>query len=244
MINRSGREGGLSAIAVIGVMLLLSILGMSVVSMVTGSHETRVEQITYQQAVFANQAGLEYAMRKTYEGRNPLTARQTFGRGNFRVDRQGNRLVVTASVGGSRVIHSAQEPTQADCLSIDTSQSHTHRRGTEIRRIYLTKRCLPRVVLDKMIFSWEADRGESYDRVRLDDVINSRIYDAPPRVRSGALAELIDAALTDNNDRYRLSEIRFPVDMRNRSFRIQFFLGDGSQKETSFTLGPCPHSSC
>lgn len=237
------RQAGFTSLAAVGMVLVLAVMGAGVVALVSTSQRAELQQVDYEQATFVAQAGLEYAMKRLYEGRSPVTGNVSFGPGAFRISQQGNLLTVQGRVRESGVARSVTQPTQADCLKVDTSESHTHHRGSELRRIYLTKDCLESIVLDKMILRWEPDLGESYDQVRVDSLPNTQLYDAPPRVRSGDLAELLDSPMR-RNQRYRMREVRFPSDMRGKSYHLTFFLGDGSRKEVPFTLGPCPHSSC
>lgn len=239
------KENGFSALAAVAIMFLLGIFGIALSSLVTTSHTTRIGQVSYDQANFTNYAGLEYGMKRYYEGKNPAAGRVSFGSGSFRITQSGPVMQVTGLAGESQVDHQVSLPTQANCLEVDTSEAHTHHRGMELARIWLIKKCGTVVELDRMILSWSPDQGECYDKARLDSVRQNRIFDAPPCATSGMLVDLINPQMT-RNQKHKFKDIEFPRDMRSpeRSFRLQFFLKDGSQTDTRFTLGPCPHSSC
>ncbi len=234
---------GIAVFAVIGVITAVAVLGLVLVPLLTSPGEGEPDQIDYEKAAFLNQAGLEYAMRRLYRGESPVTGEIRLGEGTFRVARRGEALTVMSQVRQAAVTHRVSQPAQADCLAIDTSESHTHDRGREVRRIYLDKTCLESIVLDRMILVWEPDLGEAYDQVRAAGLPNNDLYEAPPRVRSGQLIDLKDAPLV-HNQRYKLEGIRFPSDMRQKSFHLKFFLADGSSRDVRFTLARCPHSSC
>ncbi|MBI2067759.1 MAG: hypothetical protein HYT77_07085 [Deltaproteobacteria bacterium] len=237
-------ERGFSILAFVGLMTVLGIFGLAITSLVTTSYSLRIDHIDQDRANFVNQAGIEYAMKKIYEGRSPVTGSVRFGPGAFQVAQSGRSLRVSASVGEALVQHVVDLPRQAGCLDIDTSQSHTHYSGRELARIWLVKKCGQEVVLDKMKLSWSPDQGENFTKVRLSSVSQSRLYDAPPNVRSDTKIDLINATMI-RNQQYKLKDIWFGVDMRNnRSFRLTLYFGDGSEKEVNFTLSRCPHSSC
>ncbi|MBI2083290.1 MAG: hypothetical protein HYT76_06935 [Deltaproteobacteria bacterium] len=250
LLIKSEERGG-SLLAIVFLLSLLSIMGWTLVSLVSTNQTVRTDLISQDQATFTNLAGIEYALQRFYEGRSPEVAETILGRGSFHVERDGSSVMVTSRSGPSQVLHSVSLPTQADCLLIDTSESHTHDRGSELARIWLTKRCGEEVVLDKMVLSWESDGGESYEKVRLSSISDSRLYDAPPVIQSGELVDLIDGRMR-RNQRYKLKEIRYRKvegvgrpDMRQKdSFRLKLFFGDGSSQEVHFTLAACPHSSC
>jgi hypothetical protein len=241
---------GFSVLAVIGLLTVASVLGLAMASLVTTSQAVRTDQLESDHAHFLNLAGIEFGLARFCEGKSPVVNNQSLGRGGFRTTVEGNDLVATSWSGESRVNHRVRLPTEADCIQIDTTESHTHHEGMELARIYLRKRCALLVRLDRMTLSWEPNNGESYERVRLSSAEPTRIYDAPPRVRSGERVDLIDSQMA-RNQAYKMKEIRFRdssgrrVDMRSKEgFSLRLIYGDSSEKEVNFTLAPCPHSSC
>ena len=226
---------GFAALAAIGILVLLSIFGLAVVSLVTTTQTVLTDQVGYDQAAYLSQSGLEYAMRKVYEGTSPVTGVIPFGKGSFQIIRAGSVLTATGWAGDAQVAHNITQPVQADCITIDTTGAYADKKT--VRKISLTKTCLESLVLDKMTLSWDPNGGESYDRVQGSGFSNEHLYDGPPRVKSGETAELADTPMK-KNDKYKLEEIRFGTEMKTKAFQLNLLMGDGSIEEVHFTLPP------
>jgi hypothetical protein len=253
MIKHLKQERGISALIAIGTMMLASVLGLALSSLMSTSQTIRYDHVEQDQANFVNTAGIEYAMKRIYDAKDIDAGDIDFGAGTFRVSQSGSLLTVTSVVGAAQVSHQVSLPNMAGCLDIDTSEVHTHYDGSYISRIYLVKKCGDAVILDKMNLSWEPDNEESYDKARLSSSSHRRIYDGPPRVRSGQEIDIIDTTMRYNK-KHKLKDIRFvdrshepklEPDMRLKdSYRLNLIFSDGSEKEVSFTMAACPHNSC
>jgi len=239
------RQDGFSFLSVFTVLAVVGFLAFQVVSRVKQPEASKETSLHYDQAYFMLQAGVEYAMRRLYEGKSPLTGDFPFGAGTFRVVRSGPEFTVAAYASGANVIRNITPPAQGDCLRVDTVQSRTQGKGAEIGQIWLSKRCNESITIDRMILSWSPDKGEVFDQVGLGLETPQWVYTGPPSIRSGGTVELIDYPLADLN-RHRLDGIRFPstVDMREKEFRLVFVMKDGSRKEVPFTLAPCLEEGC
>ncbi len=225
-------EKGISALVTIGVMLVLSVMGFAVVSLVSTSHTLNTEQLVYDRAFYVTQAGLEYAMRKIYEGVSPVVASPgiSFTGGAFTVTRQDRLITVTGNYGASRVVHQVTSPSQADCTEFDVGNADLASNGTRLQHIQMQKICLETAVLDKIRVSWTNPGSEGLTKVRIE---NSTIYDQPP-VPSDGLTELSDYLMSGNN-LHNFNEINFTNNMEGKTFTIAFVFGDGSSESHTFT---------
>ena len=221
-------EKGISVIAAAGIMVLLSVLGFSLASQVTTSHEINVEQAVYDRAAYVTQAGLEYAMRRIYEGVSPVVSEPGvgFGGGSFVIDRQDKLVTVTGRQGVSQVAHSVTSPSHADCTEFDLSNADVD--DEQIRHISFQKICLEQTVLDKIVVYWTNPGSEGLTKVRVE---NQTLYNNPA-VPNGQLTELSDYVMTGNQNN-SMNYIEFSNDMEGKDFTIDFLMGDGSIKSFS-----------
>ena len=225
-------DKGFSSIAAVAVMLLLSFFGFAVVGLVTTSQSTQGEQLFYDRAFYVAQAGLEYGMRKIYEGVSPVVASPgvTFGDGYFTIDRSGTLVTITAHDGNSQVSHSVTSPSQADCTSFDLSSVSLDTDGKNLKHITFQKICLEQTVLDKMNVSWTNPGSEKLKKIKAE---NSTLYD-DPSVTSGTLIELADYTVSGNGNN-NINHFEFTDDMSGKTFTISFIMGDGSAESYTFT---------
>ncbi len=225
-------EKGFSSIAAAGMMVLLSLFGFSIASLITTSREINLDQVSYDRAFYLTQAGLEYAMRKIYEGFSPVVAPPgiVFGSGSFSIARSGRIVTVTGLDASSQVVHSVTSPSQADCTDFDLSHADLESDGTKLNHISFRKICLEQTVLDKMNVSWTNAGSEGLRKVRVG---NQTLYDEPS-VASGEQVELADYIMNGINNN-NFNEIRFTHDMEGKTFTVTFIMGDGSRESHTFT---------
>lgn len=237
-LSDRGCEGGATTIAFLAVIFsILGVMAASIVRMVTVTQVSRADHVSYQRAFGVNQAGIEYAVRRIYEGVSPAVAEPgiSFGDGSFTIDRQGRTVTVTARAGASTVAHSVQSPTQADCTRIDVAGANLVSGGDRLTGIDFRKTCLEAVVLDQMVLSWTPLGGDDDDPETFDEVVvrGSTLYDEPD-VPSGTLVELADFTMTTNGN-YNLTRIEFGQGMSGKTFTMTMTFGDGSTRTATFT---------
>lgn len=215
----------------VGVMVLLSIFGLSIASLVTTSHAIHTDQLLYDRTFYVAQAGIEYAMRKIYDGLSPVVETPlVFGNGSFTIGRDGRIVTVTATDGITQVVHSVTSPTQADCTNFYVENANLNDDGEKLQQIQFEKICLEEIVLDKMVVSWTNPGTEGLEKVRVE---SSTLYDQPA-VPNNETTELADYRANGNN-RINFNEIRFSHDMEGKTFTIRFKMGDGSAESYTFT---------
>lgn len=213
--------------AAVGTMVVVSILGFGLASYVATSHTQNMEQLSYNRAAYVTQAGLEYAMRKIYEGVSPVVTDPgiSFSGGGFTIARQDRLVTVTGNHSGSQVVHQVTSPSQADCTEFNLTNANLSENGREIRQIQMRKICLEETVLDKMLVSWTNAGSEGLRRMRVE---STTLYNEP-LVTSGNLTELSNYAMTRNGT-YNVNEIEFSHDMEEKTFTFTFRMGDGSSE--------------
>ncbi|MBI4373743.1 MAG: hypothetical protein HY542_02595 [Deltaproteobacteria bacterium] len=225
-------EQGFSSLFAAGLIVLLSLFGFAITSLVSTAQSVHSDQLLYDRAFYVTQSGIEYAMRKIYEGASPIVVSPgiNFSGGNFTIAREGRVVTVTGVYDTSRVVHSVTSPTEADCTDFDVSGAELYDDGTRLRHIQFRKICLEQAVLDKMVVSWTDPGPEGLRRVRVE---SSTLYNEPP-VPSGDTTELANYIMTGDNMN-NMNEVRFSSDMEDKTFTINFQMGDGSSESYTFT---------
>lgn len=213
-------------------MVLLSILGFAMVSLVATSKAIQGDQMIYDRAASVTQAGLEYAMRKIYEGATPVVSPPGLGfaGGSFTIGRADRLVTVTGTYGGSQVVHQVTSPSQADCTDFDVTGARLSEDDREIKTINFQKICLEQTVIDKVRISWTNPQvNEKFQKLKVE---NETLYDNPP-VPSGNLTDVANYVM-NGNYRNNINKVAFVNEMGGKTFTFDFIMGDGSSESYTF----------
>ena len=217
------------------VITLLSIMGLTAAYLVASNFRGSADHVMATQAEYVTQAGLEYAVKKVWEGGDPVVTEpgKPFGRGNFLVDWTAQTLTVTGRVGNSvQRIHRITSPSQADCTIFDFTNMRLTGDGTRVTGIQFRKNCLPILVLDKVTVSWEPnDASEKITQIKIEDDVS---YSSAGET-SGTLLELADYTVAGINN-VNMNKIDFNASMEGKVITMAFVMGDGSLR--TITFGP------
>ncbi|MBI2083291.1 MAG: hypothetical protein HYT76_06940 [Deltaproteobacteria bacterium] len=229
---RISDKRGFSSLFAAGLIVLLSLFGFAIASLVMTTQSIHADQLLYDRAFYVTQAGLEYAMRKIYEGVSPVVVSpgMGFGGGTFTIAREGRVVTVTGVYNTSQVVHSVTSPSQADCTEFDLTDVDLNNDGQNLQHIQFEKICLEQAVIDKIVASWTNPGSEGLRKIRIE---SQTVYDEPP-VLSGQTTELADYIMTGNNMN-NVNEMRFTNNMEGKTFTINFMMGDGSAESYTFT---------
>lgn len=228
------KTNGVSAIAALLTLMSLAAMGVVISYLAAAGAESRANHLLSTKAFYTAQAGIEYAVKKIYEGETeivPLPGK-AFGPGTFTVSRTGKTLTVMAAVGNTIRTHKVDSPTHADCTVIDTSNSSLNGSGEKIQQTYFRKICLTQIVVDKMQFDWVTDNEERLEKIQIQSVT---AYDNPAGAPSGTLLDIADfTAITGGNN--VINSIDFDSDVEGKMMTMTWTFGDTSTK--SVTFGP------
>ena len=227
---RISSEKGISVLISVGIMLVATMLGFVVATRVVTTSETHLGQLELDKAAAVNNAGMEYGLRKIYEGQTGTFPSVDFAGGTFSGTRVGTLVTITANYKNSGVAHTVTSPSEADCTRFDVTNASLALGGTRLQQIQFEKICLPQTTLDKMIVSWTNPGVEGLTSVRVG---STTIYNLPP-VLNGITTELADFVLNSNNVQ-SFNEINFTSNMTGKQFTIVFVLLDGSNETYTFT---------
>ncbi len=224
--------GGVSVIAAMLMLLTLIALGGVISYLVASGEEGRSGQLASTQAFYVTQAGIEYAIKRIYDGQSEIVnpPGKTFGRGSFTVSRSGRTLTVTGTVGNAVRVQKVDSPTEADCTDIDASNSDLSGDGKKIQHTYFRKICLAQITVDKMQFSWVTDGNQKLDEIKIED---AKVYDNPAGSPSGTLLDIADYTVTNGNNNV-INYVRFKQSIEGVTMTMTWTFGDATTKTVTF----------
>lgn len=224
---------GISSLAASFILFTLLALGMVMTYLLSTGQEGRANQVLSTKAFYVTQAGIEYAIKKVYDGESEIVASPglNFGPGSFTVGRSGRTLTITGTVGQAVQTYAVDSPTEADCTALDVTNLNLHDHDREVSGITFRKICLTQLTIDRMSFGWQPDDGEHLERIRIE---NSTIYDNPSGVVSGTVIDVADYTTTSNGNQV-INDIEWNADMEDKAVTMTFIMGDGSSVSASFT---------
>ncbi len=229
---------GISIIGAVFTLLIMAIFGTAIVSLVSSSHEIRRRQVQKEQAFYASQAGLEYAIKEINDGGYPIATNKQIGRGQFTtaVDFNTHTITSTGASGDVSKVHYITYSTMGgDCLDVNNEQATLVGPGkTDMKAITLKKNCLDAITVDKMQISWAPDNNIKVTKIIIK---NNTVYEDVTGAGSGDLIDIIDYSMA-TGQAHQISLIEFTGNMLNKDLVITFFLSDTTYKTISFKILP------
>lgn len=227
-------KNGISTLAALFTLLSMVAMGTVIAYLVAAGEESRANHLLSSQAFYVTQAGIEYGVRKIYEGSSPVVASPgvSFGKGSFTISQSGRTVTVTGTVGNAVRIHKVDSPTEADCTKIDTSNVNLGANDTKVQQITFRKICLTQVTIDKMQYSWTPDNGERLTEIKIE---NLTVYDNPAGAPSGTLLDIANYVVTTSSNNV-INWIKFTGDMEDKTMTLTWTFGDSSTKTETFEL--------
>jgi len=224
---------GLSTLAALLVLLGLAAMGLVMTYLVATGEQSRAQNLLSTQAFYVTQAGIEYAIKRVYDGQSEVVTPPgiTFGRGSFTVSRNSRTLIVVGTVGDAVRQHQIDSPTEADCTALDVSNIEVKDHDQTISRIHFRKICLTQISIRQMRFSWVPDGGERLQRIRIE---SETLYDNPAGALSGTTLDVIDYTVTGGGNKV-INEIQWDSSIEDTVMTMTLMLGDGTSKIVSFT---------
>lgn len=234
-MKTSNDSRGLSTLAALLVLLGLAAMGLVMTYLVATGEQSRARHLLSTQAFYGVQGGIEYAIKRVYDGDNELVPPPgiAFGRGSFTVSRNGRTLTISSAVGDAVRQHQIDSPTEADCTLLDLDNVALRDRGRVVSGIHLRKICLAQMSIQQMQFSWVPDGGERLQRIRIE---SETIYDNPAGALSGTPLDVIDYTVSGGQNNV-INEIGWDSSIEDKVVTMTLMLGDGTSKIVSFTAG-------
>lgn len=223
---------GVSSIAALLTLLSLAAMGVVIAYLVASGETSRANHLLSSRAFYVTQAGIEWAIKRIYDGQNEIVSApgQAFGPGTFTVSRVGRTLTVTGTVGNAVRLQKVDSPTEADCTSIDVSNVNLVSNNKTIKNIYFHKICLTSITIDKMQFTWVTNGGEKLKKIKIE---SSTVYDNPSGSSSGTLLDTADYTVVNGNNNV-FNNIDFSASMEEKTVTMTWTMGDTSTKTVTF----------
>ena len=223
----------MTILAVIGIMTVMALFGITVANLVAVNHAVRTDHALYETASMVTQAGIEYGVKKIYEGSSPIVAEpgKNFSRGNFIISQSGRTLTITSRVGEVSVVRRMDSPTEADCTRIDISSVNVVGNDDRLSGIQIRKVCLVQVVLDKVTFAWTPDDGERLKKIKIE---NATVYNNPAGDPSGTLLDITNYVMNNNNQN-NMNHVEFNDEIEDKTFTMTLTFGDGTTLAVTFS---------
>lgn len=235
MYKRLSSEHGVSIVAAILSLLILSMLGSVVVTVVATNHEYRARHTAKQVAFYAMQTGFEYVLREMDQGGYPVVTGKSFSNGTFTTEviQATKNIVVTANVGNTKKKYQMQVTSlAADCLEVNGSGAYAYYYGgnKQVKGIMVRRSCpnFPHAItIDKMTVSWTPNAGELLKAVSIGGVT---VIDAGAGSgwNSGTLLNINDYKFSDTSFDELVLTLNYFTG--SKTFTITFVMNDGTTK--------------
>lgn len=229
---------GVSILGAVITLVVLGIFGAAIVALVSTEQESRRLLLEKEQAFYAVQAGLEYAIREIVNGGNPVATNKQIGRGTFTnvINYAQHSIAVTGRSGEVSKTHTIDfNQFGGDCLGVNNDQvTVVGPNKTDMKANTLRKNCNNAITIDKFQFTWGPDNGEKITRIELE---NNTVYNDANGSPSGAVIDIADYTLSGGTA-HQLNLVRFTDNMLNKSFSWVITLSDGSYNVKSFVILP------
>lgn len=228
ILNKTDARG-VSLIATVFILVILTIMGAAIVSIVSNVQESRVVQMSGVKAYYSALAGFEYGLKEIKSGGYPIGDR-SFGSSRFNVFvlPDEHKMVSVGFYGDATSQHRMTvNPMGADCLNINTSGAYLEPVQTNILRgIYIDKGCyqLDAVNLVSLSVNWTPRIGERVQKVTIGNF--EVFYDAFGVWPEGTID--INDYLINNEIGVIEMVVEFSQTMANRNIDITFTASDTS----------------
>lgn len=225
-------QGAVSIIAALLALVSLLAMGSVIVFLSASNQTSRANYLSSNYALYVTQAGIEYAVKKVWDGESEIVNPPglAFGKGTFTVSRSGRTLTVTGTVGNAVRQYKVDSPTEADCTDIDISNVEAN--DENVTHLYFNKICLQQITIDKVQLTWVPNNNQKLLEFKIE---SNKIYDDPVGVSSGTLIDTADYTVNNTNNN-TINWIKFDNNIENTSFTMTWTMGDESTKTITFDV--------
>lgn len=252
-MRHSSNRTGFSILGVVVGIALLSAMAASLLVMVGGNQQTRIQQITTDQSFYSSQAGLELALGLLKNDRPQLGIAMTrqiqLGTGNvvnISTSLVEAKVRISTTVGNSTtVLQITNSGPQSNCLTVGFAAAYlelTANALKDLKGLTVQTNCVGPgpgpIRLDKMTVSWiPTAPARQLNGVRINGV---DLYNGA--ADTGIQFE-VDHVIPDGAT-HAVDFIRFSAEMLGRDYTIVWMLEDGTTKSTTVDLFADNQQSC
>jgi Tfp pilus assembly protein PilX len=189
--------------ALVGAVLalsMLSLMGMSMVQISVEDQLLRMDQYNYDRAFNIAQAAIEYGLKKTYDGNDPVVVEPgiNFGNGSFIISANAGTMTVTGRVGGSIAEHSVSLPGQGECVLVSMGGATLAAGNTRVASVQISKECLGSLTITQMRFTWVGAGVTQPSNITQVTLQGNDLYIDALGTSSGTIIDIPDYSIADN----------------------------------------------
>ena len=242
----SNNEKGVTVVAALIAVFLMGALGAAVAYFVASNQQTRVQQVTSDQAFYNAHAGIDFALGQILTGGSgALTFTRNFSGETISITRASGLITVSTTEQSAAATDSINDPnpvSEATCLQVDTSGKAIS--GNDLLVGLVLSRnpsCTATLLITGMQISWQPDNGEKANRIRID---GNAVYNNPAQT-SGSTFDFgsNDFTISDNNN-HNLTDIRWNSDVTHHNFTLVFLMNDGTTKTVTVDFLASNQANC
>ena len=223
---------GVTVAAAMIVVFVLASFGAGITYFVASSTSTRLQQIQGDQAFYAVETGLEFALRQIIvAGTSETSITREFVGETITITRSSNRVYVSSSATSAASAHSIMDPDPpgpSDCLLVDVVSAVVSP-NTVLKNIYLSRdpSCSePIVIVSMSQTTWQPDDWSELYQIRIG---GNPIEFSGPSATSGGNFVFQNQYTIDDGNQHTVNRMRFSGNMASRNFQLHFnYTYDGS----------------
>lgn len=233
---------GVSIIAAIVTILILSIMGVTLVSTVIMDQESRSLQLMQDQSFYSAQAALEYGLGEVEHGGYPIVVNKALnsvmdGFMTVSINASTHRMSVTGSSGSAQTSYSIRVyPLAGDCVSMNSASANLIGSWAQLTGVSSSKNCLSAATIDKMVLTWTPNSGEKVVEAKIDGVT---FFSDPAGYSSGVTIDGTDYTISDSSSHshtFIFSDPMYQMGNPPISLKVDLIFTDSSQVSSTFNL--------
>jgi Flp pilus assembly protein TadG len=240
-------ESGVTVVAALIAIFLMGALGAGIAYFTASNQQTRIQQVTSDQAFYSAHAGIEFALGQILTGgSSALTFTRHFSGETISITRASGLITVSTAEKSAVATHSITDPnptSQGTCLQVDTSAKAISGNNLLVGLVLSRDAsCATPLVITGMQISWVPDGGEQVNRIRIAE--NPVEYGGPSQ-SSGSTFDFGSNDYTINDSgNHDLTDIRWTSNVTNHNFTLVFLMEDSSTKTVAVNFLASNQASC
>ncbi len=217
-------EHGVTVIAALLAVLLMGAMGAGLAYFTASNQQTRVQQVTRDQAYYSNVAGMEFALGQILTGGSGSASfTRKFAGETFTVTRAGGTMTIQSGKLNAVSSHSINDPFDASvCLVVNTGAVALSAPYTQLTGITLSRdaSCTQAVVINSMTgTSWTPDNGENLTGIQ---IASNPVEFSGSEEGGGTFDFGANDYTIDDGNQHNLTYLQWDTSVFNHNFQLVF----------------------
>jgi len=220
----TNNQRGVTVIAALVAVLLMGVIGSGLVYFVSSNQQTRIQQVTRDQAYYSNVAGMEFALGQILTGGSGATSfSRKFAGESFTVTRSGGVMTIVSSKKDATSQHSINDPFNASsCLLVNTTSAALNSPYTQLTGITLSRdpTCTQPLVITSMTStSWSPNNGEHLTGIQ---IAGNPVEFSGSGSSGGAFSFGANSYTINDSNQHNLTYLQWDTSVFNHNFQLVF----------------------